>query len=477
MKNSKTNSTQTVENPEQKNNAIIKYSRAIYLASLLVLVAFMIVSIVLTYVLPKGHFEVVGGITDYNKFVPLENAGGINIFKGIFAPIMMFTADGFLQPLMLIVFLLTIAGVFQVMINCGGMQAIVSRFVNKFKTRKFLFLAICTLFFMILGSCFGLFEETLLLLPMVMAICLSLGYDLSVSFMVCTLATGIGFSVGITNPFTVVYASTLIGASVTRNIWFRLLVFLIYYFVVMGFVYLKARKAKAPQTEVLTPTEKVEGNDKRKFIIYTVFLLVGFATVLIASSVPALRDYSIVILIAVFLIGGLTAGFLAFGRKNTFKGMWQGVKSALPSVVMVLLAFSIKYILVEGQVIDTITHLIQQAIVGKSTFAAVLTVFAIILVLEFFVSSSTAKAVFVMGVLSGVSSSGALNVSPELIVLVYLFSDGFTNVLFPTSPVLLIGLSMTGQSYLTWIKKSWLFFIVVFLLAIAIIGLAMVIGY
>ncbi len=468
-----------VEKAKQKNNAIIKYSRAIYLASVLVLVGFMVISIVLTYVLPKGYFETVDGVTDYNKFVSLDNASGINIFKGIFAPVMMFTADGFLQPLMLIVFLLTIAGVFQVMIDCGGMQAIVSRFVNKFKTKKFFFLAICTLFFMILGSCFGLFEETLLLLPMVIAVCTSLGYDLSVSFAVCTLATGIGFSVGITNPFTVVYASSLIGASVTKNIWFRLIVFVIYYLIILGFVYLKTKKGKGITTEsgVFAATDPNENSDKRKFIIYTVFLLIGFATVLIASSVPALRDISMVILIAVFLIGGLIAGFLAFGTKSTFKGFLEGVVSALPSVVMVLLAFSIKYILVEGQVIDTITHLIQKAVVGKSTYLAVLTIFAIILVLEFFVSSSTAKAVFVMGVLSGVLQSGALNVSPELIVLVYLFSDGFTNVLFPTSPVLLIGLSMTGQSYLGWLKKSWLLFIVIFTIAIALIGLAIAIGY
>lgn len=463
---------------ETKNTAIIKYSRAIYLASLLVLVAFMVISIVLTYVLPKGYFETVNGVTDYNKFVSLDNASGINIFKGIFAPVMMFTADGFLQPLMLIVFLLTIAGVFQVMIDCGGMQAIVSRFVNKFKTKKFLFLAICTLFFMILGSCFGLFEETLLLLPMVMAVCVTLGYDLSMSFAVCTLATGIGFSVGITNPFTVVYASSLIGASVTKNIWFRLVVFAIYYLLLLGFVYLKTKRGKAAVTEnKVFPEDPNADSDKRKFIIYTVFLLVGFATVLIASSVPALRDISIVVLIAVFLIGGLTAGFIACGTKSTFKGFLKGVVSALPSVVMVLLAFSIKYILVEGQVIDTITHLIQKAVIGKSTFSAVLTIFAIILVLEFFVSSSTAKAVFVMGVLSGVLQSGVLNVSPELIVLVYLFSDGFTNVLFPTSPVLLIGLSMTGESYLGWLKKSWLLFIVVFALAIALIGLGIAIGY
>ena len=78
----------------------------------------------------------------------------------------------------------------------------------------------------------------------------------------------------------------------------------------------------------------------------------------------------------------------------------------------------------------------------------------IILILEFFISSSTAKAIFVMGILSCVS----IDLSKEMIVLVYLFGDGFTIVLYPTSPVLLIALSMIGMNYLSWLKNSkWLF--------------------
>ena len=97
----------------------------------------------------------------------------------------------------------------------------------------------------------------------------------------------------------------------------------------------------------------------------------------------------------------------------------------------------------------------------------------IILVLEFFISSSTAKAIFVMGILSILS----LGLSKEMIVLIYTFGDGYTNLLFPTSPVLLIGLSMIGVSYFKWLKKSIPFFLITFALVIAFIFLGIVIGY
>ena len=82
-----------------------------------------------------------------------------------------------------------------------------------------------------------------------------------------------------------------------------------------------------------------------------------------------------------------------------------------------------------------------------------LLIYAIITFIEFFVSSSTAKAVFVMGILSIIN----ISLSKELLVLLYLFGDGYSNVFFPTSPVLLISLSLIGINYIKWIKTGkWL---------------------
>jgi uncharacterized ion transporter superfamily protein YfcC len=78
-----------------------------------------------------------------------------------------------------------------------------------------------------------------------------------------------------------------------------------------------------------------------------------------------------------------------------------------------------------------------------------------------------------MGILSCVS----LDLTKETMVLAFLFGDGYTNVLFPTSPVLLIGLSMTGMSYLSWIKKSKFLFLIVLLLVIIFLCGAVMIGY
>ena len=224
-------------------NKVVDISKKSFLSAVLVLLGFMVVAAVLTFVLPKGKFAVgLDGTVDYNNYVSMPEAGGINVLKAIFSPILIFVSDGMLQPIMLSIFLIVIAGVFQSMLDCGGMQAIVSRLVNKFKNRRFAFISLLTLFFMCLGSFFGLFEETLILLPMVVTVCVSLGYDAVMGFFVCSLATGIGFSVALTNPFTVVYSSDLIGASVTSGLWFRAMAFALFYALVLGFIGLYSRK-------------------------------------------------------------------------------------------------------------------------------------------------------------------------------------------------------------------------------------------
>ena len=63
------------------------------------------------------------------------------------------------------------------------------------------------------------------MLPIVTALCVLIGYDSFTGFLVCIIACGFGFASAITNPFTVVLASGLIGTSVTSGILFRCLVF------------------------------------------------------------------------------------------------------------------------------------------------------------------------------------------------------------------------------------------------------------
>ena len=469
-----------------KKNKVIDISKTTFLAVLGILSFLIIISVILTYVLPKGQFAVdENGLINYDQYSVIEEATGINIFKGLFAPILvLFSSDG-LTILMLSLFLMIISATFQVMSDVDGMKIVVNRLIKRFQKKDKLLIALIVLIFMIFGSFLGLFEETLTLLPIIIMVAVSLGYDSYTGFLMCTVATGFGFASAITNPFTIIMASTIIGISPMNGLFLRIILFVLMYFLLLGFIFwhikrIKTNPALSPtyekdqikKEEISIKIDDSSLQSKRTFKAYVIFLSVLLTLIIVVTSIPALRDYTIVFLILIFLIGGLIAGYISIKNfKEVMKSFVKGLIASLPAIVMVLMASSVKYILVEGQILPTIINYISLAVANQNTLAVAFMLFGIILILEFFISSSTAKAIFVMGILSGVS----IGLSKEMMVLLYLFGDGYTNIIFPTSPVLLIALSITGMSYFKWLKKSkWLILsilvIVVLTIIFAVIG-------
>ena len=95
---------------------------------------------------------------------------------------------------MLSVFLLVIVGTFQAMDDNKGIKVIVDRVISKFRNHRFLLLSIVSFVFMGFGAMLGLFEEMLTLLPVIVILSLSLGYDSFTGFLVSIVSCGFGFS-------------------------------------------------------------------------------------------------------------------------------------------------------------------------------------------------------------------------------------------------------------------------------------------
>ena len=477
----------TNQTTSSKNQRLINIGKKSFISVLVMLFALLVVSVVLTYVLPKGEFGLnADGTVDYTAYHQLEGERGINIFRGILAPFLNLASDDGITVIMLSLFLVVISAAFQIMNDVYGIKSLVNVIIEKFKNTKYLLLALVALAFMAFGSFLGLFEEMLTMLPIIAILAVSLGFDSFTGFLISIVACGFGFSTAITNPFTVILASDIIGVDPMTNVWYRIIIFVVMYALLLGAIFLYVRKiGKHPEKSFtyerdaalkgrIFDDQPIE-NEKKIRITYAVFFICILAVTVLCSAIRAISGYTVVVLIAVFLIGGLLCGLIAssFKVKSVFKSFLNGVLSALPSVAFILLASSVKYVLVEGKVWATVTNGINQLVAAKNPFVVALIIYAVVLVMEFFVSSSTAKAMVVMSVL------GVINVglTKEMSVLIYTFADGYTNLIFPTSPVLLIGLSMIEVSYFKWVKKSLPFFAITTVLVLLFIILGIAIGY
>ncbi len=470
------------------NRTLINISKKTFVQVTILLAALLVFAIVLSYLVPKGEFGTLpSGEPDYLSYEPLPERGGIPVLRGIFAPVLVFFSPDGLTLAMLSLFLFIISAAFQVMNDMGGVRALLGAVSARFENRKTLLLVLISFLFYCFGSFLGLFEEMLTMLPIVAALCLMLGYDSFTGFLCCTISCGFGFAGAITNPFTVLLASQLIGVNPLEHIWLRVLVFIVMFALLQAFLFLYLRRLRKDPASSLTREhdaglrslgeETVETDpvrEKRARRVYAVFLLLALALIIVCSLLSALRDYTVVVLIVYFLLGGIAAGMLVSGDpRAVFKSFGRGFIAALPTLVFIALAASLKYVLVESSVLPTVVHQIDRLTAGRSVWAIALVIYGIVLLLEFFISSSTAKAILLMGILGMVHTG----LSRQMLVLLYTFGDGYTNVLFPTSPVLLLSLSMIGVDYLTWVKKSLPLFLVNLVLVIGFILLGVAVHY
>jgi uncharacterized ion transporter superfamily protein YfcC len=449
----------------------------------------VVVAIILTYIVPRVSFGTLAdGSPNYLDYTRRDDLSGIPVWQGILAPVLVFFSEDGLTLTMLSLFLFVISAAFQVMNDVGGVKALVGSVSRRFSKRRGLLLVCISFLFYCFGAFLGLFEEMLTMLPIVTALCVVVGYDSFTGFICCILACGFGFAGAITNPFTVLLASGIIGVNPMFHIGYRLLIFAVMFGLLLLYLlaYLKRlqRDASVSYTRehdaVLRGSaeqlvqESSGGDESRIKLVYSVFLLCSLGLIIVSSLSAALRDYTVVILIAYFLVFGILAGALSSEKLSfVLKSFLNGLTGALPTIVFIALAASIKYVFDRGAVLPTIVNQINTLIAGKSPILVALVIYLIVLLLEFFISSSTAKAILVMGLLAMVSTG----LSRQMLVLLYTFGDGYTNVLFPTSPVLLISLSMIEMDYFKWVKKSLPLFLANFALVVLFIVLGVVFGY
>lgn len=470
---------------ENKEKTLINISKKTFIRVTALLLALVAVSIALTYIIPSGEFgKYPDGAENYSEYIQRDDIKGINILKGIFSPILVFTSGSGLSLIMLSLFLLIISAAFQVMNDVGGINALIGALSSKFKEKKLLLLALISFFFMCFGAFLGLFEEMLTMLPVAAALCIMIGFDSFTGFLVSIVSCGFGFASAVTNPFTVLLASNIIGVNPMRHVFYRIIIFAVMYVIVFCMTVLYIKKIRKDPTASLTYEHdkqrqvstdlNVGSANSRIIIIYSIFMLAALVLIIISSSVAALRDYTVVILIIYFLVFGIAAGAAASkDLRSVLKSFGRGFVGALPTLVFIALASSVKYIFDEASTMPTIVWQINKLTAGKNAFVVAAVIYLIILVLEFFISSSTAKAILVMGILS-VTSVG---LSKTMLVLIYTFADGYTNLIFPTSPVLLISLSMIGVDYFKWIKKSVPLFAVNLLAVVAFVVIGILIKY
>jgi len=384
------------------------------------------------------------------------------------------------------------------------------------------------LMFSIFGAVFGMSEETIAFTIIFVPLAIKMGYDSIVGVSLCFVAAGLGFTGAILNPFTIGIAQGLSNLPLFSGIEYRFVCFIIINIIGIGYIlwyanrikknpkrsivydddayWRKANDEQEEQVEFRTPRSAwfVFGAIQICLIIYSVIypqstihignlswtfpILPILAGLFLITGILALRKtvqffvlnllfFTIAFLIVgvmgygwyvmeiatLFFVMGLASGLaMNYSLNEITKFFLDGVKDILSAAFIVGLAGGIIIILKNGKVIDTLLYYVSSGMADWGRFTSVSMMYIIQTFINLFMPSGSAKAALTMPIMS--QFSDLIQVSRQATVMAFQFGDGFTNMITPTSGVLMGVLGIARIPYSKWVKWVFPLILILFIL-------------
>jgi Predicted membrane protein len=378
--------------------------------------------------------------------------------------------------------------------------------------------------FSLFGSVFGMSEETIAFTLIVIPLAISMGYDSIVGVCMVYVAAHIGFSGAMLNPFTIGIAQGIADIPLFSGIGYRAVCWVILTLVAIAFVLVYANKVKKNPKHSLMYEEdeywrKLESLAAEKIVYYTpgmawivyffifvlliacafiypmttlkignntatlfllpigaaIFIILGFFAlkksvhyfilVMLMSTVYYLvvgvlgYDWYIMEIASLFLFMGIACG-LSINRSSSdiAKLFMEGMGDILSAALIVGLAGGIVIILQDGGIIDSILHGLSGTMKNAGQIVSVEIMYGIQTVINVVIPSGSAKAAITMPIMAPFSD--LIDISRQATVMAFQFGDGFTNMITPTSGVLIATLGVARIPWEKWVKFIWKFILV-----------------
>jgi uncharacterized ion transporter superfamily protein YfcC len=515
----------------------------------LIIFTLIILTAMLTWFLPGGdyveHVKIIDG-KEVKELVyqPLDSQPqSWQVFGAMF--------KGFVRQSGIIVLILMIGGSFWIMNSTKALDVGIINFIHstrgleKYKVFKAIgvdnaIIVLIMLMFSLFGAIFGMSEESIAFVIILVPLAISMGYDSIIGVSMCYLAAHIGFAGAMLNPFTIGIAQGIAGLPLFSGLEYRFFCWIIINIIGIGFVLWYAHRIRknpkrSPVYEVDSYwREKAAGDDEtigfhtplsawisygltlaalimfsvyypttalkvgnsapvhlpaipvatglfallglvslRKTVHYFILTLLLFTIVFLIIGVMGYGWY-IMEIAALFLVMGIASGIaMGYGGNFQVKLFLDGARDIISAALVVGLAGGIIVILEDGKVIDTIFNRLASTLHQASQLQAVSSMYVIQTLINLIMTSGSAKAALTMPIMAPFSD--LIHLSRQATVMAFQFGDGFTNMITPTSGVLIGALGIARIPYDKWLRWVWplilVFFILGFLLLIPTVAM------
>ena len=438
----------------------------VFLATIILLALLIAAAGAASYLVPAGTLtdSVVDGrsVHTYEKIAQTP----VPVWRIALSPLLCVTGKNGPKIVVLVLFILIIGGSFAVMNNSGVLPRLLTDLVRRFSHRKRLFLLISVLVFSLLGSCLGILEEIVPMILIFVPLAYRMGWDATTGMAIPFLSAGFGFSAATFNPFTIGTAQKLADVPLFSGLALRIPFFCLTTVTVALYLLYYTRKIEKDPGKSFSAAfdEKIRNRiaaadagadlpeSPKGAVVWMglCFALIA-AVVLSGPVVPAVQDLAFPLIALIFLAMGLGVGLTAGGGvKRAFAHFFRGLADFSPAIVLILMAAAVGYLIEVGNVLDTILFTISNLTREMGKQAAVLLIYVFQMLMNILVPSGTGQAVLTIPILAPLGDM--IGVTRQTVVLAYHFGDGFSNLIWPTNPMLLIAIGLAGINYRSWLR-------------------------
>lgn len=449
-----------------------------------------------TYLVPVGSFDMQETVYTHNevektKTVPVagsfhleiddygepakngikvfEPYGGIGItnyaFEGLVSGSKWGSAVG------VIAFILVIGGAFGIVLKTNAVEAGMLELIRKTKGNEKFIIPILFVIFSLGGAVFGMVEEALPFVMILIPIIIALGYDSITCLLVVYMPTQLGFATSWMNPFSVAIAQGVSDIPVLSGAGFRF--FMWAFFTILGiiFTYRYAQKVKKnPESSLSYKTDAYFRQDiannkeeETKFSLgHKLVLLTIFAGIVWLVYGVVKHEYYLPEIATQFFIMGVVSGIIGVIFKlndmsvnDIATSFRNGAKDLLGAALVVGMSQGIVLVLGGANasipsVLNTVLNSIATGLEGMPTVVTAWFMYIFQSVFNFFVTSGSGQAALTMPIMAPLAD--LVGVTRQVAVLAFQLGDGFTNMIVPTSGVLMGVLGIARIEWGTWVK-------------------------
>lgn len=423
-----------------------------------------------------------------------EDFGGVGMLNYVFEGLV--SGDKWGSAVGIVAFILVIGGAFGIVLRTGAIESGILAMISKTKGMEVIILPVIFILFSLGGAVFGMGEEAIPFAMILVPLVIAMGYDAIVGVCITYVATQIGFATSWMNPFSLAVAQGVSGVPVMSGAGFRMVAWVVFTGIGIGYTMVYARKIKKnPTASVCYESDAYYRNDFKGKDSFEAKFTTGHGLVLLTIAMTVVwtiwgvvkNGYYIPELASQFFVMGLVAGIIGVifklndMRLDDIASSFQNGAADLVGAAMVVgMAKGIIIILggtdpSSGTVLNTILHSMGSAVGNLPPAISAWFMYIFQSVFNFFVVSGSGQAALTMPLMAPLAD--IVGVTRQVAVLAFQLGDGFTNLIVPTSGCLMGVLGVARMSWGDWAKWQIKMQLALFIMASVFMFVAVMIGY